>query len=314
MRRSHEQRVAPGSETLRALFGDAPVLIPLDELSVGVPHVAVQGGRIDAGPGPRLHTRHRQRLPRHRRLLGREPVRRRPDGRASLHDRPAAPLRFLAEANLSVVIRARSSTSTRLKPAPAQTTASGTSSTARRSRPSRSRRPVRRARRDRRRSAEARRVRYDGLAVGGTVDEVPELIERMFANKGADGSALRVLRNHLVFVAADEHAADGMRRHMRSPPPANRHPSPSNRPRSRTTASHAGPRPPTPPSRPARRRQSVSPCAGDSTPQAPPRPRTSPPRSTRCTCSTPQAAALPPRGGAAPAAPTFGVYSPSTDP
>ena len=57
---------------------------------------------------------------------------------------------------------------------------------------------------------------YDGLAVGETVDEVPELIERVYANKGADGSALRALCNHLVFVAADEHAADVMRRRMTS--------------------------------------------------------------------------------------------------
>ena len=57
---------------------------------------------------------------------------------------------------------------------------------------------------------------YDGLAVGEVVDEVPELIERVYAHKGADGSALRALRNHLVFVAADEHASDGMRRRMRS--------------------------------------------------------------------------------------------------
>ena len=57
---------------------------------------------------------------------------------------------------------------------------------------------------------------YDGLAVGEVVDEVPELVERVYANKGADGSALRALRNHLVFVAADEHANDGMRRRMRS--------------------------------------------------------------------------------------------------
>ena len=34
VRRSDEQRVAPGAETLRALFGDAPTLILLDELSV----------------------------------------------------------------------------------------------------------------------------------------------------------------------------------------------------------------------------------------------------------------------------------------
>ena len=40
----------------------------------------------------------------------------------------------------------------------------------------------------------------DAGAAEVTVDEVPELVERVFANKGADGSALRALRNHLVFV------------------------------------------------------------------------------------------------------------------
>ncbi len=57
---------------------------------------------------------------------------------------------------------------------------------------------------------------YDGLAVGETVDEVPELVERMYSRSGAEGSALRRLRNHLVFVAADGRASDGMRRRMRS--------------------------------------------------------------------------------------------------
>ena len=37
MRRSEEQRVAPGSETLRALFSDAPALTLLDELAIGLP-------------------------------------------------------------------------------------------------------------------------------------------------------------------------------------------------------------------------------------------------------------------------------------
>ena len=57
---------------------------------------------------------------------------------------------------------------------------------------------------------------YDGLAVSDVVDEVPHLVARVHARKGADGSALRVLRNHLVFVVADRHAKQGMQRRMRS--------------------------------------------------------------------------------------------------
>ncbi len=57
---------------------------------------------------------------------------------------------------------------------------------------------------------------YDGLAIGDVVDEVPDLVERVYARSGAEGSGLRRLRNHLVFVAADEHASDAMRRRMRS--------------------------------------------------------------------------------------------------
>jgi len=45
---------------------------------------------------------------------------------------------------------------------------------------------------------------YEAVTVGDTVDQVPELIERIFARKGAEGSALRTLRNNLVFVAADD--------------------------------------------------------------------------------------------------------------
>ena len=47
MRRSDEQRVAPGAETLRALFGDAPTLVLLDELSVYLRKV----GRLDDARG-----------------------------------------------------------------------------------------------------------------------------------------------------------------------------------------------------------------------------------------------------------------------
>lgn len=57
---------------------------------------------------------------------------------------------------------------------------------------------------------------YDGLSIGDAVDEVPELVERVYSRSGAEGSGLRRLRNHLVFVAADERASDAMRRRMRS--------------------------------------------------------------------------------------------------
>ena len=45
---------------------------------------------------------------------------------------------------------------------------------------------------------------YDAVAVGPAVDEVPDLIERIYSRKGAESAALRVLRNHLVFVAAED--------------------------------------------------------------------------------------------------------------
>ena len=53
---------------------------------------------------------------------------------------------------------------------------------------------------------------YDGLTIGGSVDEVPELIDRIFSRKGSEGSALRTLRNNLVFVVADETRKEEMRR------------------------------------------------------------------------------------------------------
>ena len=45
---------------------------------------------------------------------------------------------------------------------------------------------------------------YDAVSVGPTVEEAPDLIERIFSRKGAESAALRALRNHLVFVAAEE--------------------------------------------------------------------------------------------------------------
>ena len=55
---------------------------------------------------------------------------------------------------------------------------------------------------------------YDGVTIGATVDGVPELIERIYTRKGAEGSALRMLRNNLVFVAADDARKGDMRNRM----------------------------------------------------------------------------------------------------
>ena len=55
---------------------------------------------------------------------------------------------------------------------------------------------------------------YDGVTVGNSVDTVPELIARIHARKGSEGSALRAFRNHLVFVAAAEDRREEMRRRM----------------------------------------------------------------------------------------------------
>ena len=53
---------------------------------------------------------------------------------------------------------------------------------------------------------------YDGVAIGTSVDSVPELVERIHARRGADGAQLRALRNNLVFVVADEARKEEMRR------------------------------------------------------------------------------------------------------
>jgi Protein of unknown function (DUF499) len=55
---------------------------------------------------------------------------------------------------------------------------------------------------------------YDGIAVSGTVESVPELISRIFERKGSDGSGLRGLRNHLAFVVAEETKIEEMRHKM----------------------------------------------------------------------------------------------------
>ncbi len=53
---------------------------------------------------------------------------------------------------------------------------------------------------------------YDGVTVDSAVESVPEFVARIYERKGSEGSALRALRNNLAFVAADEERKDEMRR------------------------------------------------------------------------------------------------------
>ena len=52
---------------------------------------------------------------------------------------------------------------------------------------------------------------YDGVAVRAPVERVPDLVARIYGRKGAEGSALRTLRNDLVFVVADDAQKGDMR-------------------------------------------------------------------------------------------------------
>ena len=52
---------------------------------------------------------------------------------------------------------------------------------------------------------------YDAVAIGAAVESVPELVERIYSRKGSEGSALRALRNHLVFVVAEDARTEDMR-------------------------------------------------------------------------------------------------------
>ena len=56
---------------------------------------------------------------------------------------------------------------------------------------------------------------YDAVAIDGLVSKVPDLIERIYTRKGSEGTALRVLRNHLAFVATDTHGRAEMQRRGR---------------------------------------------------------------------------------------------------
>ena len=131
---------------------------------------------------------------------------------AYLDDRPGAPMRFLAEANLSQVIRrtedyvdagdARAELNDRIRqifdgktldsvPFPggpfdvADDIADG--------------RP------------KLVVLGYEAATIG-TVESVPELVERIYKHRGSEGAALRMLRNNLIFVVADEARTEDMRR------------------------------------------------------------------------------------------------------
>lgn len=138
------------------------------------------------------------------------------DESAYLDDRPGVPLRFLAEANLTQIIRreegnvdsgqARAELNDRIK-----TIFGGASSSVFEMVPfpagpwdvdddagnGRPRLAV---------------MSFDGTAVGATADTIPDLIANIFERKGADGAGLRGLRNHLVFVVADENRIEEMRK------------------------------------------------------------------------------------------------------
>ena len=124
---------------------------------------------------------------------------------AYLDDRPGAPLRFLAEANLSLIIRrqeqnvdsgdARAELNDRIKrvfegrtfemiPFPG-----GPFDVPDEVGDGRPRLVV---------------LHFDAAQIGATVEAPPELAVRVYARTGAEGSALRMLRNSLAFVVADE--------------------------------------------------------------------------------------------------------------
>jgi hypothetical protein len=55
---------------------------------------------------------------------------------------------------------------------------------------------------------------YDACSVGATVEALPDLIARIYERKGTEGGSLRALRNNLLFVVADEGRIEDMRRSM----------------------------------------------------------------------------------------------------
>ena len=55
---------------------------------------------------------------------------------------------------------------------------------------------------------------YDAVSVGASVETVPDLVARIYERKGAEGGSLRGLRNNLCFIAAEDLRIDDMRQKM----------------------------------------------------------------------------------------------------
>jgi hypothetical protein len=55
---------------------------------------------------------------------------------------------------------------------------------------------------------------YEACSVGASVDAIPDPITRIYERKGAEGGSLRLLRNNLVFIVADESRVGEMRQKM----------------------------------------------------------------------------------------------------
>ncbi len=134
---------------------------------------------------------------------------------AYLDDRPAAPLRFLAEANLTQIIRSeerrvdpgelRAQLNDRIK-----AIFSGTSLDAV---------PFPAGPWDVPDEVGNGRLLLvvlspDACAVGSVVDTIPDLVARIYERKGSEGGSLRALRNNLVFIAAEESRVEEMRHKM----------------------------------------------------------------------------------------------------
>ena len=132
---------------------------------------------------------------------------------AYLDDRPGAPMRFLAEANLRQIIRreeqhvdpseARAELNDRIR----QIFGGNTFDTV----------PFPGGPFDVPDEAGSGRPKlvvlgYDAVTVGGSVEGVPELIKRIYERRGSEGTALRAFRNQLVFVVADDARQEEMRR------------------------------------------------------------------------------------------------------
>ena len=132
---------------------------------------------------------------------------------AYLDDRPGAPMRFLAEANLRQIIRrtedhvdagdARAELNDRVrqifdgKTLEAVPFPGGPFDVADEVADGRPKLVV---------------LGYEAVTIGASVESVPELIERIYTRKGSEGSALRALRNNLIFIVADEARKVDMRR------------------------------------------------------------------------------------------------------